>query len=81
MVALQRLQKALLCRPHVPSLVLEAPAGEGWIHEIKFVGYRTMLSVDRGGAARQPISQWSVRSMAEESSLGPKAASCSSERN
>jgi len=32
----------------LPSLVLEAPAGEEWIHEIKFDGYRTILAVDRG---------------------------------
>jgi bifunctional non-homologous end joining protein LigD len=32
----------------LPSLVLEAPAGDDWIHEIKFDGYRTMLAVDRG---------------------------------
>jgi bifunctional non-homologous end joining protein LigD len=34
----------------LPSLVLEAPAGDDWIHEIKFDGYRTLLAVDRGHA-------------------------------
>ncbi len=32
----------------LPSLVLEPPKGEAWIHEIKFDGYRTLLGVDDG---------------------------------
>ena len=35
----------------LPSLVLEAPAGDDWIHEIKFDGYRTLIAIG-GGAAR-----------------------------
>ena len=31
--------------------MLEAPAGDDWIHEIKFDGYRTLLVVG-GGQAR-----------------------------
>jgi bifunctional non-homologous end joining protein LigD len=35
----------------MPTLVDEPPAGEGWIHEIKHDGYRTILAVD-GSASR-----------------------------
>jgi ATP-dependent DNA ligase len=28
--------------------VLEPPSGEGWIHEIKYDGYRTLIVIDRG---------------------------------
>lgn len=31
-----------------PKLVDEPPAGSGWLHEIKYDGYRTQLHVDRG---------------------------------
>ncbi len=31
-----------------PSLVAEPPAGNDWIHEIKYDGYRTQIVVDRG---------------------------------
>jgi ATP-dependent DNA ligase len=34
----------------LPSLAAEPPAGEHWIHEIKFDGYRTVLVVDAGTA-------------------------------
>jgi ATP-dependent DNA ligase len=34
----------------LPSLALEPPAGEHWIHEIKFDGYRTVLLVEYGEA-------------------------------
>ena len=34
----------------LPSLVLEPPNGEGWIHEIKFDGYRTLLVIEDGAA-------------------------------
>ena len=34
--------------PQVPILVAEAPKGEGWIHEIKHDGLRTLLRLDRG---------------------------------
>lgn len=35
----------------LPSLALEPPKGNGWIHEIKHDGYRTILVIE-GGAAR-----------------------------
>jgi ATP-dependent DNA ligase len=34
----------------LPSLALEPPKGERWIHEIKFDGYRTLLVINDGVA-------------------------------
>ena len=34
----------------LPSLALEPPGGEHWIHEIKFDGYRTVLVIEDGAA-------------------------------
>src|SRR4026207_2152905 len=33
--------------PQVPILSVEPPEGEGWIHEIKHDGFRTLLRIDR----------------------------------
>jgi bifunctional non-homologous end joining protein LigD len=49
-VAVPNLRKPSFVSPMLPSLVLETPDGEDWIHEIKFDGYRTMLAVERGEA-------------------------------
>ena len=35
-------------RPQLASLVAQAPAGDHWIHEIKFDGYRVMARIDKG---------------------------------
>jgi len=35
--------------PLLPTLVDEPPDGEGWLHEIKYDGYRTQLVVDEQG--------------------------------
>jgi bifunctional non-homologous end joining protein LigD len=35
-------------KPELPNLVPEPPTGEGWIHEIKYDGYRTLIVIDRG---------------------------------
>ena len=35
-------------RPELPTLVSDPPTGEGWIHEIKYDGYRTVVVADRG---------------------------------
>lgn len=35
--------------PMVPTLSAEPPEGEGWIHEIKYDGYRTQIVIDAGG--------------------------------
>jgi bifunctional non-homologous end joining protein LigD len=34
--------------PQLAALVREAPAGEGWLHEIKFDGYRMLARLDHG---------------------------------
>jgi bifunctional non-homologous end joining protein LigD len=34
--------------PQIPVLSTEPPTGQGWIHEIKHDGYRTLLRIDRG---------------------------------
>ena len=35
-------------KPELPTLVPEPPTGEGWIQEIKYDGYRTLIAIDRG---------------------------------
>jgi bifunctional non-homologous end joining protein LigD len=35
-------------RPESPILVPEPASGEGWIHEIKYDGYRTLIVIDHG---------------------------------
>ena len=42
--------------PCLPSLVAEPPAGDGWIHEIKHDGYRTMLLIDRERVRLSPAT-------------------------
>ena len=34
--------------PQVPILSAQPPEGDGWIHEIKHDGFRTLLRIDRG---------------------------------
>jgi bifunctional non-homologous end joining protein LigD len=34
--------------PQIPVLSAEPPKGQGWIHEIKHDGFRTLLRIDRG---------------------------------
>lgn len=36
--------------PMKPRLVETAPSGDGWLHEVKFDGYRTQLHVEGGNA-------------------------------
>jgi bifunctional non-homologous end joining protein LigD len=33
-------------KPELPTLVPEPPSGKGWIHEIKYDGYRTLIVMD-----------------------------------
>jgi ATP-dependent DNA ligase len=35
-------------KPELPTLVPEPPTGDGWIHEIKYDGYRTLIVIDCG---------------------------------
>jgi hypothetical protein len=34
-------------KPELPTLVPEPPTEEGWIHEIKYDGYRTLIAMQR----------------------------------
>jgi ATP-dependent DNA ligase len=34
--------------PQLPTLTEQPPHGEGWLHEVKHDGYRTMLAILRG---------------------------------
>jgi ATP-dependent DNA ligase len=34
--------------PLLPTLVEKPPEGEGWIHEVKFDGYRSQIVKDAG---------------------------------
>jgi hypothetical protein len=38
-------------KPQLTRLVDEAPAGAGWLHEIKYDGYRMHARIDGGKAA------------------------------
>jgi len=35
--------------PLMPTLVEKPPEGDGWIHEVKFDGYRSQIIRDAGG--------------------------------
>lgn len=35
--------------PLMPTLVDKPPEGDGWLHEVKFVGYRTQFIIDADG--------------------------------
>src|SRR5262245_16973954 len=44
----------IACRLHQagnPDTLPEPPSGEGWIHEIKHDGYRTLIIIDRGSVS------------------------------
>ena len=45
---MSRVPRPDFVEPQLPTLIDQPPAGDGWIHEIKHDGYRTMLVLDRG---------------------------------
>jgi bifunctional non-homologous end joining protein LigD len=46
---LTRLESKLsFVEPQSPTITARAPAGDGWIHEVKFDGYRTQLVIEHG---------------------------------
>ncbi|TIT16106.1 MAG: hypothetical protein E5W86_24900, partial [Mesorhizobium sp.] len=36
--------------PLMPTLVEKPPEGDGWLHEVKFDGYRSQIVIDDAGA-------------------------------
>ncbi len=42
--------------PLMPTLVDKPPEGDGWIHEVKFDGYRSQLVIDEDGRASSPAA-------------------------
>jgi bifunctional non-homologous end joining protein LigD len=49
--------------PELATLVAEAPSGDGWVHEIKFDGYRIVARVERGsvGLFTRNGNDWTAR--------------------
>ena len=45
---MSRVTRLGFVEPQLPTLIDQPPAGDGWIHELKHDGYRTMLVLDRG---------------------------------
>ena len=54
-------------KPEIPTLAPDPPSGEGWIHEIKHDGYRTLIVIDDSQAVpslatamtgQRPIGGW-----------------------
>ena len=45
---MSRVSRLGFIEPQLPTLTDQPPDGDGWIHEIKHDGYRTMLVLDRG---------------------------------
>jgi len=46
-------------KPQLATLKTKAPAGEDWIHEIKYDGYRIQLHID--GDTRKAFNRQRVR--------------------
>ena len=61
-------------KPQLARLVDEAPKGDGWLHEIKYDGYRMHARID----ANQLLTQtaWTSPSMLKtiDASRGPRSA-------
>lgn len=51
-----------LIEPQLATLVKEVPAGDGWLHELKFDGYRMLCRIERGLAGMHSRSgkDWSA---------------------
>ena len=45
---MSRVSRLGFVEPQLPTLTDQPPTGDGWIHEIKHDGYRTLLVIDRG---------------------------------
>ncbi len=44
------LARPAFAAPQLATLVSDAPEGDGWLHEIKFDGYRAICALGKGGA-------------------------------
>lgn len=42
--------------PMMPTLVEKPPEGDGWIHEVKFDGYRSQIIKDETGVRASPAA-------------------------
>ena len=47
---MSRVSRLGFIRPQLPSLIDQPPESDGWIHEVKHDGFRTILVIDRGTA-------------------------------
>ena len=49
--------------PCIPALAPEPPAGDGWHHEIKHDGFRTLVAIgnSRARAFTRTVLDWSTR--------------------
>ena len=45
-------------KPQLPRLVDEAPAGGGWVHEIKYDGYRMHVRIEGGAIKLLTSANW-----------------------
>ncbi len=57
-------------KPQLTRLVDEAPAGDGWLHEIKFDGYRMHARLEAARRSCGPARGWTGRTSTAERS-GP----------
>ena len=58
--------------PQLATLVSQPPRGEGWVHEIKFDGYRLLAVIDSGGAKlfTRAANDWTGRFEPIRAALG-----------
>jgi ATP-dependent DNA ligase len=57
----KRVALASFVLPQLATLVPRAPAGEDWLHEIKFDGYRILARRDEKGAPEPQCPSWTDR--------------------
>ncbi|CCV15462.1 hypothetical protein [Mesorhizobium sp. STM 4661] len=47
--------------PLLPTLVEKPPEGDGWIHEVKFDGYRSQIVIDPDFAFTRNRANWTAK--------------------
>ena len=45
-------------KPQLATLKSKAPAGEQWLHEIKYDGYRVQVHLNKGTRRSAPATGW-----------------------